>query len=315
MEPATVHPRAETYVDVVVVGAGVSGLRAASEIQKTYKFQTREWWGRARWWLGGAALPARSACRLRRRPPVLSLTPPRPRLPAAPCAVVLEARPIIGGRVKQDHTFLPGREVECGAEFIHGDLNGPSELCEVRAGGGDRRVASAARTARRACVRVHARLTPPPPPPHMQDFNWGRRQIFTWSHGDGGPSKRRAPDGGCGYYFLSREQRLIRFDAAEPGFRLCNRLLQTLGERDAETADADPRSLRQYLVDNGVVEPYLSLADSGYCESRAVACLRVLAVARCLRAPPRSPRCPSTLRAVEGRSCVPAGRVPPTPLS
>ena len=44
MEPAAlpVQPRAETFVDVVVVGAGVSGLRAASEIQKTYKFQTRE---------------------------------------------------------------------------------------------------------------------------------------------------------------------------------------------------------------------------------------------------------------------------------
>lgn len=35
-------------------------------------------------------------------------------------------------RVQQDHTFLPGREVEVGAEFIHGDINQPSELCEVR---------------------------------------------------------------------------------------------------------------------------------------------------------------------------------------
>lgn len=99
-----------------------------------------------------------------------------------------------------------------------------------------------------------------------QEFGWGRRQIFTWSHGDGGPSKRRAPDGGSGYYFLGKEKRLLPFDADDEGFHHCNHLLQTLGERDAATADADPRSLRQYLVDNGVVEPYLSLADSGYCE-------------------------------------------------
>lgn len=100
----------------------------------------------------------------------------------------------------------------------------------------------------------------------VQDFNWGRRQIFTWSHGDGGPSKKRAPDGGCGYYYLSKQQKLIRFDAEDEGFRHCNRLLQTLGDVDAAAADADTRSLRQYLADNGVVEPYLSLADAGYCE-------------------------------------------------
>jgi hypothetical protein len=34
-------------------------------------------------------------------------------------------------RVKQDVTFLPGKELECGAEFIHGDINPIVELCEL----------------------------------------------------------------------------------------------------------------------------------------------------------------------------------------
>lgn len=101
------------------------------------------------------------------------------------------------------------------------------------------------------------------PTPPAQDFNWGRRQIFTWSHGDGGPSKRRAPDGGCGYYYLETQRRILRFDDEDVEFRRCNKALQSLAEVDRETADKDPRSLRDYLVDQGVVEPFLSLADAG----------------------------------------------------
>lgn len=104
--------------------------------------------------------------------------------------------------------------------------------------------------------------------PASQEHNWGRRQIFTWSHGDGGPSKRRAPDGGCGYYFLGNEGRLLRFDADDADFKRCNRALQGLGEVDAQVADADPRSLRDYLKDSGVVEPFLTLADAGYCNTQ-----------------------------------------------
>lgn len=94
---------------------------------------------RAVWWAeGGGAEPAPAETALP-LPPTASIThitllpplsPPKPIHPPTH-SVLLEARDIIGGRVKQDTTFLPGCEVECGAEFIHGDINEPSELCEV----------------------------------------------------------------------------------------------------------------------------------------------------------------------------------------
>ena len=97
-----------------------------------------------------------------------------------------------------------------------------------------------------------------------QELKWGRRQIFTWSHGDGGPSKRPAPDGGVGYYFLGKEGKLLRSDDEDPEFKACNRALWELGYVEAASADADTRNLRQYLTDAGVTERFLGLADAGY---------------------------------------------------
>jgi monoamine oxidase len=138
---------------------------------------------------------------------------------------VLEARPQLGGRVRQDTTFIPGRPLELGAEFIHGDVNPVVELCEAR--------------------------------------GWARRHLFTWSHGDGGPAEACAPDGGAGYYFLGREGRLLRFDCDDPDFHLCSEALWRLPEFESAD-DADGRSLRRYLQDEGVPERMLGLACAGY---------------------------------------------------
>jgi len=170
-----------TNYEVIVIGAGISGLRAASELKN-----------------------------------VFGLTKIK----------VLEARTKIGGRVQQDNTFLPGRQLEVGAEFIHGDINHIVELCE--------------------------------------EHGWARRHIFTWSHGDGGPAEGPAPDGGIGYYWIGKEGKLLRYDDEDPDMKRCNEALWNLQYVDKDAAEADTRTLKQYLQDEGVPERMLGLACAGY---------------------------------------------------
>jgi hypothetical protein len=144
--------------------------------------------------------------------PPLSL-PPLPLLPLL-------------SRVQQDSTFIPGRQIELGAEFIHGDINPIVELCESQ--------------------------------------GWARRHIFTWSHGDGGPAEEAAPDGGIGYYYLAKENKLLRFDDEDPDMKRCNEALWNLQNVPRDAAEADTRTLRQYLIDEGVPDRMLGLADAGY---------------------------------------------------
>lgn len=169
--------------DVVVVGAGISGLKAAKDLQNTYGLKV----------------------------------------------IVLEARSNVGGRMQEDWTFLDGRPVELGAEFIHGDRNPVVELCEEQ--------------------------------------GWKRRHIFTWSHGDGGPGEGPAPDMGIGYYYLGQEKKLLRYDADDADLKKCNETLWKLCEVPSEVADKDRRTLRQYLIDEGVPERMLGLACAGYCNT------------------------------------------------
>jgi len=128
--------------------------------------------------------------------------------------------------VQQDSGFVPGRDLDLGAEFIHGDVNPIVELCEAH--------------------------------------GWRRRHIFTWSHGDGGPADGPAPDGGVGYYFLARERRLLRYDSDDADMRVCNEALWALETCERQAAERDRRSLRQYLEDSGVPERMLGLACAGY---------------------------------------------------
>lgn len=116
--------------------------------------------------------------------------------------------------------------MELGAEFIHGDINPVVELCEK--------------------------------------MGWSRRQNFTWSHGDGGPGHEPAPDGGIGYYYLGNEKRLMRYDEEDADMKLCNEALWSMSDVEPKTAEADTRSLRQYLRDMGVPDRMLGMADAGY---------------------------------------------------
>lgn len=66
--------------------------------------------------------------------------------------------------MKVDESFIPGARVCLGAEIVHGDTNVITEL--------------------------------------STKYKWPISQSFTWAHGDGGPSKKEAPDGGAGYYYI-----------------------------------------------------------------------------------------------------------------
>ena len=128
--------------------------------------------------------------------------------------------------MNQDWTFVPGRPLELGAEFIHGDANPIVELCEVN--------------------------------------NWPRRHLFTWSHGDGGPAEAPAPDGGIGYYYLGAEKKLLSFDSVDHDLHACSEALWRLSDAAPDVAEADTRSLRKFLIDEGVPQRMLGLACAGY---------------------------------------------------
>jgi hypothetical protein len=72
---------------------------------------------------------------------------------------------------------------------------------------------------------------------------------------------------GVGYYYLGAENKLLRFDDEDPEFHHCNKVLWDMAYVSSSFAEKDPRSLRQYLLDNNVHPRYLPLADAGYCNT------------------------------------------------
>ena len=92
-------------------------------------------------------------------------------------------------------------------------------------------------------------------------------ELFTWAHGDGGPSDKASSDGGIGMYYLGKEKRLMRFDELDEDFKKMHDVLWSLmarvepnGERDI----SDTRSLGELLTAEGVSHRVMGMADAGY---------------------------------------------------
>mmetsp|Transcript_20336 Transcript_20336/g.33536 ORF Transcript_20336/g.33536 Transcript_20336/m.33536 type:complete len:494 (-) Transcript_20336:674-2155(-) len=107
--------------------------------------------------------------------------------------VVLEANDYLGGRVRpvRNDKLFPGKELELGAEFIHGDS-----------------------------TILHQ---------YAKEEGWKLKQIFIWAHGDGGPCEKEAPDGGAGYYYVGFENKLYRFDQLDEELEKLSDELDKLG--------------------------------------------------------------------------------------
>ena len=94
-----------------------------------------------------------------------------------------------------------------------------------------------------------------------REEGWDVSETFIWAHGDGGPSP--APVGGkCGYYFLGRRGAFVRHDTDDAAF---GHLCDVLGDLcEVDVPPSDTRTLREYLVDEGVTDEMVALADAGY---------------------------------------------------
>ena len=146
--------------------------------------------------------------------------------------VVLEASHHLGGRIRtirEDELMHPGQcpkshdrwlrthvpssssralgadnfGFEVGAEFVHGRTTPLNELLNERK------------------VRL--------------------QELFTWAHGDGGPSEKPAPDGGIGMYWMGKEQKLLRFDEKDADLDAMHEALWTIGDLSRGATHDDTR--------------------------------------------------------------------------
>jgi hypothetical protein len=88
--------------------------------------------------------------------------------------------------------------------------------------------------------------------------------VFTWAHGDGGPSGELAKDGGFAMYYLSREKKLLSWDSTVKDFVQLNQALWSMADAEANDTSIDPRSVGQYLEDSGVQPQMMGMATAGY---------------------------------------------------
>jgi monoamine oxidase len=126
---------------------------------------------------------------------------------------ILEAREAIGGRLLQDGEFVTGREVELGAELIHGNCNSLTQLAD--------------------------------------EEGWPICPVFTWAHGDGGPCPSTSGQG-HGLYYIARQRRMLRWDAEDEDFVHLNESLRELCEDVVDESDIslmDWLSLKRFSKD------------------------------------------------------------------
>ena len=103
----------------------------------------------------------------------------------------------------------------------------------------------------------------------IEQNNFKLIDLFTWAHGDGGPSEHEAPDGGFGMYWIGKDKKLIRFDEQDEELKQMNEALWSLGDRAISITNDDKRTLYEYLKDSGVTDRVIGMAESGYANTVA----------------------------------------------
>ena len=140
--------------------------------------------------------------------------------------LVLEAQDYVGGRVKQDLTFLPGVKIDLGAEILHGSDTMLNKFA-VEAG---------------------------------EEVE----EMFCWAHGDGGPSEHRV-NSGYGLYYISGEKggRLLRFDDGSADFREANEALWKLARLNEDDFD-EKLTFKDYVDQEKLSEDMKEMAYAGF---------------------------------------------------
>ncbi|CAM9110125.1 unnamed protein product, partial [Phaeothamnion confervicola] len=147
--------------------------------------------------------------------------------------VVVEASGEVGGRIKQDRELFPSclylrLQIDLGAEIAHGSDTSISRLATER--------------------------------------GWVFNSLFTWAQGDGGPLPvELEPESSFALYYLGRSKEMLRWDSQDPDFLQMNEFFASLHETTAANeTDGDPRTLRAFLIDHGISDRMLGMADAGY---------------------------------------------------
>ena len=135
--------------------------------------------------------------------------------------LIVEARPVIGGRVYPQTTFSQDHPIELGAELVHGSNTLLYSL--------------------------------------LRDAGLETTEVYTWAQGDSGPYPDHPVHGGCGYYYLGAENRMLSYDSQDPDFLKLNQTLRTMN-----TTTNPYTTVHQYLVAQGVAPRMMSLANAGY---------------------------------------------------
>ena len=169
---------------------------------------------------------------------------------------IVEATSYVGGRVSSDDDFAPGNRIDLGAEFIHGWGTMLTDVVEAN------------------------------------KERWEEEQlngqelleeIFIVSHADGGPGEHPTKDGKYGVYYLSKEDKILRYDTDDEDFCRMSEALSSLVHMDGAEATvcigeascdaSDPTSsaidksmsLADYLDETSAISPRMTgLLDAGY---------------------------------------------------
>jgi len=138
--------------------------------------------------------------------------------------LVLEAHHTIGGRCICLKDFVPWKDIDLGAEFVHGNEHSLMDL--------------------------------------IRDHGLPCRTLFTWAQGDGETPKYPV-NGGMSMYYLGKEKLLFRYDTKDERITKVNNLLWEFGELE-ESPELQNVTIGDWLKKHGYSGSSDSLALAGY---------------------------------------------------
>ena len=114
---------------------------------------------------------------------------------------IVEALSYIGGRIKADDQFVPGHQVDLGAEYIHGFETMLTDVVDESKDEWESR---------------------------LDEDDELLEDIFIIAHADGGPDEKPTKNGEYGVYYLGKEDTLLRYDTDDADFQYLSEAIDNL---------------------------------------------------------------------------------------